>query len=76
MEAPFPGMDPFLELPSLWPDVHAGLISAIRDHLQANIVPRYIAQITPYVSLELIEIASTRRAVVPDVAALAGQQAP
>ncbi|WP_448545542.1 DUF4058 family protein, partial [Roseiflexus sp.] len=22
MELPFPGMDPYLELPALWPDVH------------------------------------------------------
>jgi hypothetical protein len=67
MESPFSGMDPYLEVPSLWPDVHAGLIAAIRDHLQTQIIPRYIAQITPYVSMEQIEISPTRRAIVPDV---------
>jgi len=66
MEPPLPGMDPYLERPSLWPDVHAGLIAAMRDQLQARLVPHYIAQITPYVALEQIEIAPTRRAVVPD----------
>lgn len=67
MEPPFPGMDPYLERSSLWPDVHTGVITAIRDYLQARIAPAYIAQITPYVALEQIEIASPRRALVPDV---------
>lgn len=35
--------------------------------LQAQIVPRYIAQITPYIALEQVEIAVPRRAIVPDV---------
>jgi hypothetical protein len=67
MEPPFPGMDPYLERSSLWPDVHIGLITAIRDYLQARIAPGYIAQITPYVALEQIEIAAPRRTLVPDV---------
>lgn len=67
MPSPFPGMDPYLEQSSLWPDVHAGLIAAIRNQLQTQIVPRYIARITPYIALEQIEITSVRRAVVPDV---------
>jgi hypothetical protein len=67
MELPFPGMDPYLERPSLWPDVHNSLIAAIRDALQAQIAPGYIAQITPYIALEQIDIAVPRRAIVPDV---------
>jgi hypothetical protein len=60
-------MDPYLEAPRLWPDVHTALISAIRDQIQQQIVPRYFAQITPYIALEQIEIASSRYAIVPDV---------
>jgi hypothetical protein len=67
MELPFPGMDPYLERPGLWPDVHTGLITAMRDALQAQIAPAYVAQITPYIALEQIDIAAPRRAVVPDV---------
>jgi hypothetical protein len=67
MEPPFPGMAPYLELPRRWPDVQAGFITAIRDQLQPQLVPRYIAQITPYVAFEQIEIAPARRAIVPDV---------
>jgi hypothetical protein len=53
----------------LWPDVHNSLISAIRDQLQALIVPRYRVVITPYVAFESIEIAPVRIAV-PDVAVI------
>ena len=67
MEPPFPGMDPYLERTSLWPDVHHRIITAICDEIQRHIVPRYIAQITPYVALEQIEIAVPRRAIVPNV---------
>jgi hypothetical protein len=66
METPFPGMDPYLEAPSLWPDVHNSLITIIRDQIQARIVPNYRAVLTPYAVFESIEIAPVR-AVVPDV---------
>jgi hypothetical protein len=60
-------MDPYIERATLWPDVHHRIITAICDQLQQRIVPNYIAQITPYVALEQIEIASPRRAIVPDI---------
>lgn len=46
MDSPFPGMDPYLEHPALWPDVHNSLIAAIRDALVPLVAPRY------YVALE------------------------
>ena len=39
MRPPFPGMDPWLEHPALWPDVHNSLITAIRDELVPRIAP-------------------------------------
>ncbi len=39
-------MDPYLEHPTLWPDVHNSLIAAIRDTLSPILAPRY------YVALE------------------------
>ena len=33
MRPPFPGMDPWLENPALWPDVHSRLITSIADEL-------------------------------------------
>ena len=36
MPSPFPGMDPYLEEPRRWPDVHQRLIAYITDALQAR----------------------------------------
>jgi Protein of unknown function (DUF4058) len=41
MRPQFPGMDPWLEHPILWPDVHSRLITAIADELSPRLVPRY-----------------------------------
>lgn len=40
-----PGIDPYLEDPTLWPDVHLSLISYIREELQSQVRPKYIARI-------------------------------
>jgi hypothetical protein len=41
MENPFPGMNPYLEQPELWHQVHNRLIVAIADDLTPQIVPKY-----------------------------------
>ncbi len=41
MPTPFPGMDPYLEHPALWKEVHTGLSVAIADALGPQIRPRY-----------------------------------
>jgi len=41
MTSPFPGMDPWLEHPALWPDVHYGLIGRLRETLGPMLRPRY-----------------------------------
>jgi hypothetical protein len=46
MRPGFPGMDPYLEHPALWPDVHNRLIAAIADTITPLVAPRY------YVGLE------------------------
>jgi len=45
MPSPFPGMDPYLENPELWPDVHSTLINEIRNALNPALRPRYVARI-------------------------------
>ncbi|HTU17661.1 MAG TPA: DUF4058 family protein [Gemmataceae bacterium] len=45
MPSPFPGMDPYLEDPELWPDVHHGLISGMQTALNPTLVPRYVARV-------------------------------
>ena len=62
MPSPFPGMDPYLEDHTLWPDVHSSLIAYIREALQAKIRPEYVARIG-----ERIELAQVHRGYIPDV---------
>ena len=45
MPSPFPGMDPYLENPGLWPDVHHNLISGIQDVLAAQLRPQYLVRV-------------------------------
>ena len=45
MVSPFPGMNPYLESPAFWPEVHSRLIVAIADALNPQILPRYRAAI-------------------------------
>jgi len=58
----FPGMDPFLEDPQLWPSLHTSMIVYIRDQLQPQLRPRYIATIEERVFVE-----GPDREVIPDV---------
>jgi hypothetical protein len=58
----FPGMDPYLENPRIWPGVHNRLIVYIADHLQPRLQPRYVAAIEERVYLE-----GPNREVIPDV---------
>lgn len=68
MELPFPGMDPYLEAPGFWPDVHHRLITVLCDNILAQLQPHYTAVITPYIAFESLEIAPVRQSAVPDVA--------
>lgn len=45
MPSPFPGMNPYLEHPSLWSGVHHRLITAIANDLAPQIRPKYIVAI-------------------------------
>lgn len=41
MPSPFPGMDPYLEHPGLWPGFHNLLIANLADDLSPHLRPRY-----------------------------------
>ncbi|MFB2893999.1 DUF4058 family protein [Aerosakkonemataceae cyanobacterium BLCC-F50] len=41
MPSPFPGMNPYLENPEIWPEVHNRLIVAISDSLVPQLLPKY-----------------------------------
>lgn len=52
MKMPFPGMDPYLEHPALWPGVHTRLMVALATQLKPHIRPRYVASIEERIFLE------------------------
>src|SRR5262245_51151131 len=58
----FPGMDPYLEDPTIWTGVHASFIVYLRDFLQPKLYPRYVAAVEERVYLE-----GTDRQIIPDV---------
>lgn len=41
MPSPFPGVDPYLENPELWPEVRHRLMTAIADTLAPSVRPKY-----------------------------------
>ena len=62
MPSPFPGMDPYLENPEIFPDLHDSLITYLRAKLQAGLPPPYYAAIGRRVWIE-----ASRRSIEPDV---------
>lgn len=67
MPSPFPGMDPYLENPSEWPDFHLEIISAIKQALNDHLLPRYHARAEDRVYISR-EDDSGRQMYVADVA--------
>ena len=59
-------MDPYLEDPDLWPDVHAELIAQIRAELNGQIAPNYVARVEQRVFIS-DENDPSRDLIVPDV---------
>jgi len=45
MTSPFPGMNPYLEHPDMWPEVHHMLISVLAETLTPQLLPKYRAAI-------------------------------
>jgi hypothetical protein len=62
MPSPFPGMDPFLEHPFFFPDLHASLIYCIRQSLQRLLPAPYYAVLNERLWVELSD-----RQIEPDV---------
>ena len=62
MPSPFPGMDPFLEGPDVFPDFHNRLTIYLSDALQSQLSPPYFASVNERTWIELSD-----RAIEPDV---------
>ncbi len=72
MPSPFPGMDPYLESPHVWPDVHHALATEIRNALNRSLPAPYYAQMELRPELGIVEedesdFTQPARRIVPDV---------
>jgi hypothetical protein len=67
----FPGMDPYLEAPSLWPDFHEAFLFCIREALQPALPKKYYAQLRTREEVGIAGL-SADRVIYPDVAVRTG----
>jgi hypothetical protein len=66
MPSPFPGMDPYLENPGLWPDVHHEIISEARALLSEQLRPKYAVRVEERVYIS-DDNDPGRSAIIPDL---------
>jgi hypothetical protein len=73
MPSPFPGVDPYLENPEFWSEVHNRLIVAIADSLSPNLRPKYRVAIEKrvYGSEDSLLVGIADVAVLPRASAFA-----
>src|SRR4051794_18925469 len=67
MPSPFPGMDPYLEAPHIWPDFHDALATEIRNELNQTLPRPYYARLEVRPEIGIAEQRGTRQRIVPDV---------
>ncbi len=72
MPSPFPGMDPYLESPDIWPDFHDALAAAIRVELNRSLPRPYYARLEMRPEVGIVGGDEPRR-IVPDVAVVKPQ---
>ncbi len=63
MRCPFPGMDPYIERPTIWADFHDRLIPRISAALQPLLRPKYAALVQ-----DRLYVVESGRPIRPDVA--------
>ena len=78
---PFPGMNPYLETPALWPNVHTSIIVGLRNFLAPRLRPEYSVGIEErvHISAELGGNGSGDGSAgirIPDAVVLAAAAAP
>lgn len=68
-KSPFPGMDPYLEDPTIWPGFHHGFAEEIRAQLNQIIGPRYYADVEVHTVLEEVGVLTSHH-IYADAAVL------
>jgi Protein of unknown function (DUF4058) len=66
MPSPFPGMDPYLENPIEWSDLHVRLMVAISRQLTEQVAPHFYVRVEQRVSIVGPD-EEERRVIIPDV---------
>ncbi len=63
----FPGMDPYLEDPALFPDLHERLIGIIAEQLAPRLAPKYVAELLTQILIEEVGWDENPLGTIPDV---------
>lgn len=75
MPSPFPGMDPWLEAPTIWPDFHDRFAEEISASLNRTLPHPFYAQLGVREELGIVGQIGTRR-IVPDVSVQSSKPKP
>ena len=68
MPSPFPGMDPYLEAPDIWPDFHDRFADQISAELNSRLPAPYYARLEMRPEVGIVEEGGYTRRILPDVA--------
>jgi Protein of unknown function (DUF4058) len=71
MPSPFPGMDPYLEAPDIWPGFHTGFITFTRTALNHLLPSGYVADMG-----ERLYVVQSGRGIYPDLALWEARRSP
>lgn len=66
MTSPFPGMNPYLEDKTIWPGFHHRLADEVADRLNAQVGPKYYADVEVHTVFDAVSI-GVPKVVYPDV---------
>jgi hypothetical protein len=67
-------MDPYLEAPSIWPDVHTRLMTIIGEQLTPLLAPKYVAELETQVVIDHLD--DDPQIVLPDVSLTSPELSP
>jgi hypothetical protein len=76
MPSPFPGMDPYLEAPDIWPDLREALAGEMRAELNLLLPQPYYARLEVRPEVGIVDNAGTAGRIVPDVTVVKPRDAP
>ena len=75
MPSPFPGMNPWIEQASLWPDFHVAFVPEFRRRLARQVLPKYIVLMEEQIDIHELP-SSSPRSLRPDLAVTRPETAP